>query len=155
MSGYVSRERRALTLRPELIGHFWERVEKGEPDACWPWTGTMQNQRYGTLGRWVEGRKEHYLAHRLAYEINVGPLRESMVIDHLCRNRRCANPGHLEQVTNTLNIIRGEWAPVLNRQKVTCPRGHAYDYVNPTNGHRGCRTCTRDQQRAARVRKAS
>lgn len=79
----------------------------------------------------------HY-AHRWAYEQAKGPVPEGLVLDHLCRNRWCCNPDHLEPVTNEENILRGESPPAQNARKATCPEGHDYKV---DGGGRRCPTC--------------
>lgn len=87
------------------------------------------------------------MAHRWSWEYHVGPIPEGLDIDHLCRNRKCVNPEHLEPVTRAENVRR---ATALITH---CPHGHAYDEANTiTNakGHRKCRACVvaRDRARA-------
>lgn len=73
-----------------------------------------------------------------------------MTIDHLCRNRACFNPDHLEQVTNQTNILRGEGATATNARKTHCIRGHELVGTNliasRTNG-RSCRICRNERRR--------
>lgn len=113
-------------------------------DGCWLWTGAMQPSGYGTF----RGRA----AHRITYELFVGPIPENLTIDHLCRVRSCVNPAHLEPVTIAVNVMRGESLPARNARKTHCPQGHPYDdentYVNPTTGWRLCRSCAREARRA-------
>lgn len=81
---------------------FWAKVDK---DAdCWEWRGSRNHKGYG-LARRRDGKGIQ--AHRLAYELTVGPIPEGLEIDHLCVNRGCVNPSHLEPVTHTENIRRG------------------------------------------------
>ena len=97
----------------------------------------------------VGGR--YWLIHRFAYTHFVGPIPEGLQIDHLCRNRKCWNPNHLEPVTQAENARRGFWS-----LKTHCNRGHAYDeentYVNPS-GHRVCRACIKIREAGYRARK--
>ena len=70
-------------------------------NGCWEWTGTVNNQ----YGMFSVGSK-FKLTHRLAYEMLNGPIPDGLEIDHLCRNKLCANPDHLEAVTHTENMVR-------------------------------------------------
>lgn len=143
------------------IERFWGKVKK--TDSCWEWHGTKMNQGYGTIG--VSGRsgKKDILAHRFAYELLVGSIPVGLVIDHLCRNRTCVNPEHMEIVTHRVNLLRGIGVPAQNALRTHCPQGHPYDlfntYMTPSNGHRLCRACQpmyrqrrRDRQKAAGIR---
>lgn len=92
-------------------------------------------------------RRTGVYAHRAAYERAIGPIPAGLVIDHLCRNPWCANPEHLEAVTNRENSRRG----LRGRLVVACPNGHPYDPANTlyrANGHRRCRTCHHDREHA-------
>ncbi|MGW1998514.1 HNH endonuclease signature motif containing protein [Embleya sp. NPDC001921] len=83
-------------------------------------------------------------AHRFAFRYFVGQLVDGMVIDHLCRNRQCVNPHHMEAVTVRENTLRGEAAPAHNIAKNHCDAGHPFDRINTyldPRGHRGCRAC--------------
>lgn len=84
------------------------------------------------------------LAHRMSYELFVGPIPEGLDLDHLCRNRPCCNPEHLEPVTRRENLMRSPIAPAaINAAKTHCPRGHLYDEQNTylSQGKRSCRAC--------------
>lgn len=121
---------------------FLEKVER-EPGGCHVWTAYVRPSGYGMFGI---GRRVHY-AHRVAYELFVGPIPEGLQIDHLCRNRRCVNPMHLEPVTHRENGRRGKWS-----RKTHCVHGHAYTPDNTyysADGSRRCRICTSASNRAS------
>lgn len=132
-----------------LEQRFWAKADRREPDECWPWTGTTA-QGYGFVMH--EGLR-HYV-HRWSYEHHVGPIPDGLTLDHLCRNRACVNPAHLEPVTIAENVMRGESPPARNARKTHCPQGHPYDATNTsvskTTGWRQCRTCARERERSKR-----
>jgi hypothetical protein len=89
-----------------IPGLKYERMLAGYPDkptdGCWEWTGNRTGDGYGRLA----GRQG--LAHRLSYEYHLGPIPDGLEIDHLCRNRGCGNPAHMEAVTHRVNCQRRE-----------------------------------------------
>lgn len=135
---------------------FWSKVDKTE--GCWNWKGGKFTEGYGRFGI---GNKDRY-AHRVAYEMLVGSVPKGLVIDHLCRNRICVNPAHMEVVTNEENLRRG--LPSICEQmaaKVYCTRGHLLSRENcyPDRfalGWRDCKLCARIRANAryARIKKA-
>jgi len=115
---------------------FYERVLKAQ-DGHWYWTLSLNHQGYGRCFLANTGNSD--FAHRIAYELEHGPIPDGLEIDHLCRIRSCVNPTHLEPVTHRENLMRGE------RQQVeACPKGHPYSGENLAyrkDGWRRCRTC--------------
>jgi hypothetical protein len=84
---------------------FWDNVDIA--DDCWEWQRSCRTSGYGQYSTWKDGKRvKNWLAHRYAYEQVVGPIPEGLEIDHLCRNRRCVNPDHLEPVTRSVNQQR-------------------------------------------------
>lgn len=81
-----------------------------------------------------------------------GPVPEGLQLDHLCRNRACINPEHLEPVTSRVNTLRGEGPTAVNARKDVCDKGHALipDNINMRRGRRHCRTCQQEHQRRYR-----
>jgi HNH endonuclease len=125
---------------------FWANVEK--TDGCWLWTAGLA-QGYGHLG-W-NGRTDY--AHRVAYELLVGPVPEGLTIDHLCRERRCVNPTHMEAVTRWENVRRSPTNLFALRAKASrCHRGHEFTTENTMtdSGRRKCRRCHNERQRRYR-----
>jgi len=132
-----------------LADRFWSKVVT--TDGCWQWTGG----RSDGYGRFWTGTQS-YRAHRWAYEQLVGPIPADRQIDHLCRNRTCVNPAHLDIVDSRENSWRGVGPPAINGRKTHCLRGHPLSgdnlYRRP-NGARGCRTCKRVQLRQFEARR--
>ena len=93
--------------------------------GCWIWTRSTNRNGYGRVVRRVDGRCRTFLVHRLVYEAVVGTIPDGAVLDHLCRNRRCANPEHLEAVSVRTNTLRGD-GPTARRARARAKRLDAY-----------------------------
>ena len=130
-----------------LPERFWAKVAV-LPSGCWEWTGA-RTDGYGAF-RIREGKVR---AHRHAYLMLVGLIAESDELDHLCRNRACVNPDHLEPVSRRTNQLRGQTFTAAQVARTHCPREHPYDAVNTYwhEGHRHCRTCQRDRNARRRA----
>lgn len=124
--------------------------------GCWEW----RRFRRDGYGLFSPNRGRSVNAHRAVYEINVGPVPDGLVLDHLCRNRACCNPAHLDPVTQQINILRGEGLAADEARRTHCPSGHPYDeentYVIPSRPNaRYCRECARRHRAEHRRRRAA
>lgn len=135
---------------PQTEREFWSRFVR-KPDGCWDWGGYINATGYGRTR--FEGRM--FLTHRLAYELAVGSIPDGLSLDHLCRNRQCGNPAHLEPVSPAENTRRGDHTNlgIRKREQTHCKRNHEFNrqntYLRP-NGTRLCRACARDADRERR-----
>lgn len=158
--------------RIPVADRFWKFVtQKGD---CWEWAGRRNDQGYGWISVTVDivdsdgrpaTRKRPIRAHRWAYEFLRCEIPDGLSLDHLCRNRACVNPWHLEPVTHAVNVRRGrapELIQALNASRTRCIHGHEFSPENTAlakpskshpNGGRICRTCRRERDRIRREAK--
>ncbi len=137
LSVMVAKETLPL-MTPSSIKRFWSRIAFRQ-HGCWEWKAALTTSGYSEFS----SKRTRLLGHRVAYEQVNGLVPRGLTLDHLCRNRRCVNPDHLEPVTNRENILRGEGISVANAAKTHCPQGHEYTPANTIlrKNKRECRTC--------------
>ena len=137
---------------PEAVERIWARTIVSE-SGCWEWQLATDAKGYGQikLGRVQTGTRGTYRVHVAAYRALFGDVGEGLELDHLCRNRRCWRPDHLEPVPHKVNVLRGESPAARHAVKSHCPQGHPYDaantYIIPSSGRRVCRICKRESNR--------
>ena len=130
--------------KPTPRERFWAKVDRS--GDCWEWRSAFYSNGYGSF--WLNGRSR--LAHRVAYELTVGPIPEGLQLDHVCRNTSCVNPGHLRAVTARVNTLRNSSPSAINAAKSACLRGHEFTVANTyvdRRGSRHCRTCRADRRK--------
>lgn len=121
--------------------------------GCWIWLGPYRDNkdRYGGMS-W---KGKHYRTHKFVYEFLKGVVPAGLTLDHICRNRICCNPDHLEPVTWQVNILRGEGIAAKNAVKTHCKHGHSLADAYVYQGRmRQCRTCGTGHKRAYEKRMA-
>lgn len=118
-------------------------------NECWLWPGALDKGGYGTvIFHRPDGTSNRVGAHRFMYVLLRGEIADGLVIDHLCRNRACVNPDHLEPVEHIENVRRGE----ALKRRTHCDRGHALTDDNVLSWHlrvkgtRVCKTCHRSKE---------
>lgn len=112
--------------------------------GCWNWVGSIKPGGYGN----ITYKKVVYNAHRISFAVFSGTIPAGLTIDHLCKNRRCLNPQHMEIVTAGENALRGGSSPAMNAKKRVCKRGHELvSLSDKRKGHssakRHCPICER------------
>lgn len=122
-----------------LSERLWSRVVEVE-GGCWEYRGRLRSDGYGVIGAGGRGGRT-LRTHRVAYELMVGPIPDGLQIDHLCRNRACCNPYHLDPVPGAENSRRAGEARQL------CPHGHELRPRVPGTRRPECPTCNRARAR--------
>lgn len=127
-----------MNTRP-VLERFYDKVLF--TTDCWEWQGHIIHNGYGQFGL----NSKVVGSHRFAYELYNGKIPQGMTVDHLCRNRKCCNPEHLEIVTNKENILRGIGITAINSKKTHCKRGHPLsgDNLYKYKNMRECKKCSR------------
>lgn len=141
--GYMKDE--TLTDKQKLLRYLIDRVEV--VNDCWEWQGYLVKGYAYTRSPFD---MKSTRMHRLTYEVFKKPIDEQMVLDHLCRDRKCLNPDHLEEVTLVENVMRGESQHAKNARKTHCKHGHSFSEENTYRyqGKRMCRACRTNNRRA-------
>lgn len=122
-----------IDLLPERIA---EKISPEPMSGCWLYTGTLWNGYGYAYDKHSQKTKP---VHRVVYGLLVGAIPPGLTIDHLCRNRACVNPHHMEAVTIKVNALRGTSPTAINARKQRCVRGHEYSHRN--EDQRFCRKC--------------
>lgn len=126
-------------INHNVMSRFWDKVEK--TNNCWMWNGAKTTNGYGLF--WYDGKST--LTHRFIYELLMNHIPNNLTIDHLCRNRACVNPSHMEVVNIKENTRRGisKIISSTNSKKRHCKHGHEFTVENTYHyrNMRQCRVC--------------
>ena len=127
---------------------FWNKVDKTQ--SCWIWTAAKDQNGYGLI--WFNGRLNR--SHRVSWILSVGDIPPDLQIDHVCRNRACCNPAHLELVSSKENTHRGNGNAAIHARKIQCVNGHEFTpentrwYTTPAGRTtRVCKACKRSRNK--------
>jgi hypothetical protein len=146
-------DRAIQAATPADVERVRRRVDENAPGGCWLWTGYVDPNGYGIVS--IKGVSVR--VHRAVYWWLVEVIPHRVEIDHLCANKHCCNPDHLQAVPHKLNVARGNAGKHM-AAKTHCPKGHPYAgdnlYVDKVNGNRKCRACQRDRMRKRRLLEA-
>ncbi|GAA3948015.1 HNH endonuclease signature motif containing protein [Microbacterium soli] len=141
-------------MNDSALNRWRSKIEKND-DGCWIWAASLGGGGYGKF--FFDGA--YRSAHRWGWEALVGPIPTGLDLDHLCRNRRCVNPDHLEPVTHRENIRRGMQSRGRGDVESKCPSGHVRTSANTRVDKRFkslvCRDCAREALRRHRARVGS
>jgi len=134
--------------RQPVIDRFLRYVTIGSFDECWEWIGVINDRGYGRIV--IDG--VHRTAHTVGLELMGVVIPPGYVPDHLCRNRRCVNPFHLEVVPKGVNTLRGMGPSMVLHRAQQCAKGHSVIGANvqliaSKPNQRRCRICIKDRQR--------
>lgn len=118
---------------------FWAKVDK--TPGCWNWNAAKDRDGYGVWSVRMAGKPKQFRVHRISFLLANGNIDEALTIDHLCKNKACLNPAHLQQVSMAENIRR---STSFNGSKTHCKNGHEFTASNTAfrrGSHRSCKTC--------------
>jgi len=137
-----------LKMSRDTYRRFMAKVTLGHEGGCWGWAAAKNPQGYGYISIGLKLQR----VHRVTYRHYVGEIPEGLELDHLCGNRWCCNPKHLEAVTHGENIRRGRGS----KKKTHCKRGHEFTEENTYQhmGTRRCRACRAEYQRVWKAERA-
>ena len=128
-----------------VLNRFWDKVEI--TNSCWNWSGGKNKAGYGRISI----NHVMVLAHRFIYEIMESKIPRGIVIDHLCRNRSCVNPSHMDITTIGQNCMRGDSPSAINSRKTHCGKGHQYNdnnmRIDPKTKKKRCIICQKEYDR--------
>ena len=133
-------------LSEKTIARLFAKIDINVMTGCWSWMGSTTANGYGN----VRINKVGHRTHRLMYAWLVGPIpagkgKDIPVIDHACNNRLCCNPAHLQLISDTENILKGNGATAKKARQTLCHNGHPLPPA--INGHRRCMICHREWNR--------
>jgi len=137
-------------MNKRQINNFIKKIKIDLLTGCWLWQAYLDGRGYGK----VQIRNKWGRAHRTSYEYWNGKIPDDKEIDHLCRNKNCVNPRHLEAVTHIENVKRGNLG-LINKNKTHCKWGHNFTEENTIitkSGKRRCRICVYQQNRNSKLR---
>lgn len=137
---------------PKFEDHirFLKFIKVIQESECWEWQGYINDSGYGIF---AINRGDRLRAHRVSYSVFKNTPNIKMIIDHICRNRKCVNPDHLREVTPQINQIENSASKAFFHSiKDSCPKGHKYDPTNKYDGRR-CRECGREANKRYALRR--
>lgn len=150
---YIAGHYQRTQIRRSAVEVVLDHLEL-DGSGCWVFKGPLREG----YGRVRDMSRHSVQAHRVMYEACVGQIPAGLHLDHLCRNRACVNPAHMELVTNRENLRRGNGISAINARKTHCDRGHEFTPENTrirTSGYRQCRECARITERSRRTKAAA
>lgn len=142
-----------VSIAEKIATRFWGKVDKSAGIlGCWQWTGYIAPNGYGQFIAHTDEKSQvrrTLWAHRAAFVMVRGVVGDGLYLDHLCRNRSCVNPAHLEPVSARENLLRGKTLASQNARKTECHRGHPLSGENlyVSGRSRMCRVCRAEATR--------